>query len=129
MALNIIATSDGGYIISGSALSDAFGDKSENSKGMQDCWIVKFDATGNKQWDKTFGGNNLDNSARIQQTTDGGYILAGDSYSGISGDKTEPNRTTGTVLKMDYWILKLDANARELGDPGKPAIIDRLDRS
>ena len=57
------------------------------------------------QWDKTIGGSNGDNLRSLQQTLDGGYILGGESDSGISGDKTEASK--GGV---DYWLVKLHAN-------------------
>ena len=41
----------------------------------------------------------------LQQTTDGGYILGGYSFSGINGDKTESKRGL-----YDYWVVKIDAN-------------------
>src|SRR5688572_23875935 len=50
-------TSDGGYILGGSSLSAVSGDKSQPSRGSNDYWVVKLDASGNKLWDKSFGGN------------------------------------------------------------------------
>src|SRR5688572_19696609 len=49
-------TSDGGYIMGGRSDSGISGDKSQASKGAADYWIVKTDASGNKTWDKTYGG-------------------------------------------------------------------------
>src|SRR4051812_38216832 len=48
-------TSDGGYIVGGYSSSNISGNKTENSKGAYDYWIVKMDGSGNKQWDKTYG--------------------------------------------------------------------------
>ncbi|MCY7410857.1 MAG: hypothetical protein LH473_11330 [Chitinophagales bacterium] len=47
-------------------------------------WIVKTDAGGVKQWDTRFGGSDWDVLYSLQQTADGGCILGGSSYSGIS---------------------------------------------
>ncbi|RDC64876.1 T9SS type A sorting domain-containing protein [Adhaeribacter pallidiroseus] len=104
-------TLDGGYILGGTSESNQSGDKSQNSKGSQDYWIVKLDATGNKQWNKTFGGTDYDQLGALQQTADGGYILGGSSRSNKSGDKSA-NRKGGT----DYWIIKLDASGTKLWD-------------
>jgi hypothetical protein len=101
--VKVIPTSDGGYMVAGSSSSDASGDKSENSKGSFDYWLIKLNDSGVKQWDKTIGGNGADYFADIQQTSDGGYILAGESQSGISGDKSEGS------LGQDVWIVKLSA--------------------
>ncbi len=98
-------TTDGGYILGGYTYSGIGGDKTEASRGSYDYWIVKIDANGAKQWDKRFGGTDYDQFTSLQQTRDGGYILGGLSYSGISGDKTEANR--GTQYTADYWVVKI----------------------
>lgn len=97
-------TVDGGYILGGHSTSNISGDKAESSNGSWDCWIVKTDSNGNIQWQNTIGGNNSDWLHSIKQTTDGGYILGGQSESSISGDKTE-NSNGG----WDYWIVKIDS--------------------
>ena len=102
-------TADGGFILGGMSSSNISGDKSENSIGGSDYWIVKTDATGNIQWQNTIGGSLDDELNSVQQTSDGGYILGGWSYSNISGDKTENNRDA-TLSTYDYWIVKTDQN-------------------
>ncbi len=97
-------TADGGYIIGGYSASDISGDKTENSLGNNDYWVVKLNASGAIQWQNTIGGNGREYFRSLQQTADGGYILGGESDSNISGDKTE-NSLGGS----DYWVLKLDA--------------------
>lgn len=97
-------TTDGGYILAGSSSSSISGEKSENSRGMTDGWIIKIDSIGNIEWQKTIGGNAGDFINAVRQTADGGYIIGGYSNSPISGEKTEPS-FGGT----DYWILKLDS--------------------
>ena len=97
-------TPDGGYIAGGYSDSGLSGDKSEAGQGFIDYWIVKLDASGNIEWDNTIGGSGSDNLFDISLTSDGGYIVAGSSTSGISGDKTE------AAVGNDYWILKLDGS-------------------
>ncbi|OQA12056.1 MAG: hypothetical protein BWY67_00543 [Bacteroidetes bacterium ADurb.Bin397] len=96
-------TSDGGYIVGGFSQSDISGDKTENSHGGSDYWIVKTDSLGNILWENTIGGSGNDYLLSIAQTSDGGYILGGNSNSNISGDKTD-NSNGG----YDYWIVKTD---------------------
>lgn len=103
-------TADGGYILGGSSESDVGGDKTEKSRGQNDYWAVKINASGTKQWDKTFGGTSDDNMSSLQQTTDGGYVLGGTSESRISGDKTENN------VGFDYWVVKIDASGLKQWD-------------
>ncbi|NJN28276.1 MAG: T9SS type A sorting domain-containing protein [Cyclobacteriaceae bacterium] len=104
-------TADGGYILGGYSESNISGDKSENSKGYYDYWVVKLTPSGVKEWDKTIGGNYLDYLEGIKQTTDGGYILGGYSYSNKSGDKSE-NSKGG----YDYWVVKLLPNGAKEWD-------------
>ncbi len=105
-------TSDGGYIVGGTANADAGFDKSENNKGGEaDYWVVKLDASGNKKWDKTIGGNDNDFLSLVQQTPDGGYILGGTSWSGAGFDKSEDPKSFA-----DYWIVKLDASGNKKWD-------------
>ncbi|WP_207433911.1 T9SS type A sorting domain-containing protein [Sabulibacter ruber] len=104
-------TPDGGYLAGGVSESGAGADITENSKGNLDYWAVKLDATGNKSWDKRFGGTGFDNLYSLIVTPDGGYLLGGVSDSGVGTDKTEP-----TVGSWDHWIIKLDSNGNKLWD-------------
>jgi len=85
-------TKDGGLIVGGTSRSNISGEKTQNSRGSQDYWIVKLDSMGKIQWDKTIGGSDGDGLSSLQQTSDGGYILGGTSYLNISGEKTENRR-------------------------------------
>jgi hypothetical protein len=40
-------------------------------------WLIRTDASGKKLWNKTFAGMSWDDANSVQETTDGGYILAG----------------------------------------------------
>jgi hypothetical protein len=103
-ALSIQQTTDGGYIVAGYSWSSANGDVSGTNHGLQDYWIVKLNAAGAITWNKLLGGTGNEYAAGIQQTSDGGYIVAGTSSSSANGSVTGVNHG----LK-DYWIVKLDA--------------------
>ncbi len=99
-------TADGGYILGGQSLSGGgVGDKAESNIGGYDYWVVKLNSAGIIEWQNSIGGTGNDQLYSARQTSDGGYILAGSTDSGISGDKTE-NRVGNT----DYWVIKLDAS-------------------
>ena len=102
---SIKQTSDGGYILGGSSYSGISGDKTELSLGLSDYWVIKLDSSGVIEWQNTIGGSGDDNLQSVQQTVDGGYILGGNSSSGISGDKTEV-----LIGFLDYWVIKLDSS-------------------
>jgi hypothetical protein len=86
-ANSIQKTTDGGYIIAGDTQS--FG------AGLFDAYLIKTDEFGNHQWSKTFGGSYIDSAASIQQTSDGGYIIAGNIGAGRYG-------------RYDAYLIKTD---------------------
>lgn len=96
-------TMDQGYILGGYSYSNISGDKTEDSNGINDYWVVKLNPNGDIEWQNTIGGSDADELRSIKQTIDGGYILGGYSYSDISGDKTEDSNGL-----FDYWVIKLD---------------------
>ncbi|MCX6274621.1 MAG: hypothetical protein NTV09_05400 [Bacteroidetes bacterium] len=102
-------TSDGGYILAGSSDSPVGGNKTQPAWGFYDYWIVKLDATGNKQWDLDFGGDFPDLAYSLVQTNDNGFVIAGVSSSVISGNKAQPCWGGG-----DYWIIKMDFQGNKL---------------
>ncbi|PSR53948.1 hypothetical protein AHMF7605_10675 [Adhaeribacter arboris] len=114
----MIQTPDGGYLLGGSSSSGRSGDKTQNKRGQTDYWVVKLKADGTKEWDKTFGGSNLESLQAIQPTSDGGYILGGSSNSEISGEKTEApkNFCSKNYCPSDYWIVKIDSQGNKLWD-------------
>ena len=98
---SLIQTSDGGYAIAGSTYS--FG------AGAWDVYVVKLDANGNLQWTKTIGGEKDDYGSSLIQTSDGGYAIAGYTYSFGAG-------------YADVYVIKLDAHGnlqwtRTVGGP------------
>ena len=105
-----VHTSDAGLLLGGHSSSDVSGNKTSPGFGNRDYWLVKLDANWNQLWDKTFGGTGDDILSVIQPTVDGGYLLAGYSNSGISGNKTNANFSS----LNDYWLVKVDADGNKL---------------
>jgi len=97
----IVQTTDGGYIFTGETTSND--GQVTGYHGNTDCWVVKTDAQGNIQWEKSLGGSSSDYGMSIEKTTDGGYIVGANSSS-------TDGQVTGNHGGADYWIIKLDQN-------------------
>ncbi len=98
---SIIQTMDGGYAILGYTNSTD-GDLTDKTMAVSDYWLLKLDAEGNVQWNKTYGGSKEDLGQSVIQTTDGGYAIVGYAMSD-DGDATNNEGF------HDNWILRLDA--------------------
>ncbi|OQY37807.1 MAG: hypothetical protein B6226_04650, partial [Candidatus Cloacimonetes bacterium 4572_65] len=85
-------TTDSGYILSG--LTESFG------AGYRDMWLIKTDSAGIEEWNTTYGGAEADIAFDAIQTSDGGYLLAGETDSYGSGD-------------YDVWLVKTDESGVE----------------
>ncbi len=99
-ANSVQQTTDKGYILAGSTLSDD-GDAIGNH-GSYDAWVVKLSSKGTIQWRRCFGGTDWDKAASIHQAADGDYILAGFTASN-NGD------VAGNHGDYDAWVVKLSA--------------------
>ncbi|MFN0174453.1 MAG: T9SS type A sorting domain-containing protein [Saprospiraceae bacterium] len=98
-AYDVQQTSDGGYIVAGHSRSTD-GDVTVNH-GDLDYWLVKLDSMGNLEWQRSHGGSHEDIAYAVSQTSDGGYIVAGEAFS-IDGD------VTGNHGGSDCWVVKLN---------------------
>ncbi len=88
-ASSVQQTSDGGFIVAGGTSS--FG------AGGNDAWVFRLDSTGDVVWQKTYGGPGDDGASSVQQTSDGGFVVAGGTSSFGAGG-------------FDAWVLRLDSS-------------------
>jgi hypothetical protein len=86
-------TSDGGYILAGYTMSFGSGDA--------DVWLLKVSAEGDSLWSRTFGGPARDLCYKVRQTSDGGFILAGNTDSYGAGS-------------TDFWMIKTNEDGDSL---------------
>ncbi len=89
-------TSDSGYIITGYT-------RSYGSMSGRNVLLIKTDKSGNQEWINAYGGNNDDEGYSVQQTTDGGFIIAGYTKSYGAGAN-------------DVYLVKTDYSGNQLWD-------------
>jgi hypothetical protein len=98
-ATSIQQTSDGGYIVAGD--TDSIDGDVKGNHGLSDMWIIKLNASGDMVWQKCIGGAELDFANSIQQTSDGGYIIAGWTNS-LDGDMIgHDSSVVGCIVKLN----------------------------
>ena len=97
-AVSVEETQDGGYVIAG--YTKSYG------AGGTDAWLIKTDSMGDTVWTRTFGGTEADGFSAVQQTQDGGYMLAGTTSSYGWG-------------WANFWLIKTDAEGRVNEGGGK----------
>lgn len=95
------STPDGGSIIIGESRSingDVLGH--HGAEGSLDIWVLKLDAFGNIEWQRSLGGTSGEDGFTLDISTDLNYIIAGEAYS-TDGDVTDNHG------ENDYWVIKL----------------------
>ena len=100
-AYDVVKTDDGAYVIVGETFS-MDGDIFKNN-GESDAWLLKVSDMGNLLWERTFGGSDFDAARGLATTSDGGFVIAGNSKS-VEGELEENSG------ENDIWLVKTDAN-------------------
>lgn len=98
---NVVQLNDGNYLIAGWSYSNISGEKTQNSQGASDYWLVKLDVSGNILSQNSIGGSEYESGTYIIEASDGNFVMTCSSDSNISGDKTENSRGLD-----DYWVFK-----------------------
>ena len=96
----VVRSDDGGFVMSGFTESSDF--DINNSRGSYDFWVVKIDNTGNLVWQHTFGGTGIERAQDIAKTNDGGFVIAGNTFS----NDVDISKNNG---ESDIWLVKIDA--------------------
>jgi hypothetical protein len=109
----LLPLADGGYALVGETVNAA--------SGAEDCWLLRTDAEGNELWSRTYGGEASDRAFAIAPAADGGFVLAGQTYSFGAGERD------AYVIKTDSagheeWSRVFGGPARDVGHG-----IDRTD--
>ncbi|MFD0795957.1 hypothetical protein ACFQZJ_00680 [Maribacter chungangensis] len=97
----VVESDDGGFVMAGFSESNDF--DISNTQGSYDFWVVKVDANGNLLWERSYGGSGIEIAYDIAKTQDGGYVIAGNTFSS-DGD------ISGTKGESDVWLVKIDAS-------------------
>ena len=104
--------SNSNLLIASSSNSPISGNKTVNTKGGNDIWLVKTDSQGSSIWQKSYGTSGNESLEDIVYISDSLICLIGNTFfQGIEGDKTENSYGSG-----DYWILLIDGDGNILWD-------------
>jgi hypothetical protein len=120
-------TDDGGYILCGFT--------STQSSGSKDVYVVKTDAYGNVEWDRTYGGPGADHGYCITKTNDGGYIICAESTSfgnrsayliriDSTGDTLWTNHYPGNNYSLARCVLETDNGFIVCGSTGYTGVTE-----
>jgi len=96
---------DSTLFMMGTSNSSVSGNKTVDTLGAHDIWVVKTDLDGNVIWDKVFGGEKTDLYQASTKLDNGSLLVGSQSYSGATGNKTSPNLGAG-----DFWMFEMDQN-------------------
>ncbi|MCU7615340.1 T9SS C-terminal target domain-containing protein, partial [Chryseobacterium sp. GMJ5] len=97
-----VATQEGGFLLAGTSFSGKSLDKKEESKGGSDAWLIRLNEFGDEIWQKTLGSVSDEEAKAVIQTTDLGFMVAGNVQNSSKGYGSK-----------DVWITKLDKNGKE----------------
>jgi len=106
---DLIETADGGFLVVGFTRSTD-GDVSRNA-GFHDQWVLKLDATGVLEWEKSFGFSGTDQAFSVVSTSDGGFFVTG--FLDVSASEGEGNTGKGASTAHgvgEFWGHRLDAS-------------------
>ena len=115
LGLKLLVTPQGDIIIGGQSSSERnTGNKTDTLHALQnnnDIWILKLEPNGKIIWDRTFGGENNDVLRDIEVLPSGDFLIAGQTKSGITGNKSSPNKG-----ESDYWLIGIDKDGNKTLD-------------
>ncbi len=97
----IVQTADNGFIIAGG--SDSMDTDISGNIGSYDFWVIRISSTGNLIWEKSFGGDEIDEARAIVASGDGNFIIAGDTRS-------SDNNVSSNNGAADLWLIKISPN-------------------
>ncbi|WP_077418708.1 T9SS type A sorting domain-containing protein [Chryseobacterium sp. JV274] len=98
-----VTTQDGGFLVAGTSFSGKGFDKKDNSKGGSDIWLIRINEFGDELWQKTLGSSSDEEARAVIQTTDLGFVIAGNVQNSSKGYGSK-----------DVWVTRIDKNGKEL---------------
>lgn len=97
----IVETEDNGFILVGA--SDSVDVDISNNKGSYDMWVVKISNTGTLLWEKSFGGDEIDEARDVVVANDGNFIISGEARS-------NDQDITQSFGAADVWVIKINTD-------------------
>ena len=128
---HVASTRDGGCIVAGYTRSEDIEPAVGANLGDADFYVVKLTATGEMEWDAMYGGESTDVGGAVVQTDDGGYMVAGYSYSTEIVPATGENTTANGF--SDIYLIKINRSGEKQWDAmlgtEEPDVVERMTRT
>ncbi|ASK32357.1 secretion protein [Chryseobacterium sp. T16E-39] len=120
----VTTTFDQQYLVSGSSIQSKKLSTENKQNNGYDFHLIKFNQQGEEVWEKYFSGNNHDFLSATVNTQEGGFLLAGSSYSGKAQDKKEESKGGS-----DIWLIRINEFGDEMWQKTIGGISDEEARS
>lgn len=104
---SITKTTDMGYLLGGYSTSGKSGVKTSENYGKNDLWLVKINAKGDLEWEKSYGGSGEDQLVKVLQLTNGEFLIVA-----VSNSEANEFKKSNSFGGLDYWVLKLDQTGK-----------------
>ncbi len=98
---------DGGYLLVGS--SDSEDVDISNNKGTYDIWVLKVASDSSLEWNKNYGGTQIESAYGIAKTREGNYVIVGDTRS----NDVDISELNGNA---DMWMITINSNGTLLSE-------------
>lgn len=108
-----IKLKNGEILITGASQSTSGFDRKLQGFGSSDFWVLRLNQRGSILQEYIFGGDEPETPFNLIELKDGGVLVAGQTLSGVSGNKTTP-KLNPSQQNLDLWVVKFDLQSGDI---------------